>query len=162
MVSILQSFTPTRHAGNLPGMGMYPPKSHRYGWNFLYSHHTIIPYHHPDFERGRWKHINHIIKKHFHDRGFGLLGGRGDHVERNLGWKMVSILRSFTPTHNSALCPEWGCFHRNIIDMPGFFYRLIKQWLCNHHPDFERGRWKWINHIIKITFPPWRIWLVGS
>jgi len=20
-----------------------------------------------------------------------------------------------------------GCFHRNIIDMPGFFYRLIKQ-----------------------------------
>ena len=29
-------------AGNMPGMGVFPLKYHRYGWNFLSSYQTMI------------------------------------------------------------------------------------------------------------------------
>ena len=54
-----------------------------------------------------------------------------------------------------------GKISTKSIDITGVYYHLIIQWLCNLHPDFERGQWKRINHIIKITFPWWWIWLIG-
>jgi len=32
----------THDAEMMPGMGMFPPNFHRYDWNFLSPHHTII------------------------------------------------------------------------------------------------------------------------
>ena len=39
---VITCFTPTRPAGNILGMRVFPPKYHRYAWIFLSSHQTMI------------------------------------------------------------------------------------------------------------------------
>jgi len=37
-----RTHTHAHAAGNIPGMGVFPPKYHRYGWIFFSSHQTMI------------------------------------------------------------------------------------------------------------------------
>ena len=59
-----------------------------------------------------------------------------------------------------VICPEWGSYRRNSIDIPGNFYPLIIQWLPNHHPDFEKTmNVNKSHHQNNITIL--EIWLIG-